>query len=403
MRILMLILDGLGDKPYPNLRNKTPLEFARTPNLDKMGHLGETGLMYTLGPGIIPGSDTAHLALFGYDPLEYYQGRGVYEALGAGIKLKPSDVAFRVNFATKKKGIIVDRRAGRNGYKLDELANELDGMKIGNAKILFKHTVEHRAVLVIRGKGLGKNVSDTDPHVTGKEIREPKPLTKSKSDKKTAEVLRRFLKEAERILKDSKVNRSRKRKGLPPANALLVRGAGQYKPVPGIKGRFGITATGIAGGALYKGVARFVGMDVPDIPGATGDKNTNLEAKAEAAINAKTDLVFLHVKATDSFSHDKDPKGKARFISKVDKELVSKVKSEFDLIFVSGDHSTFSSIGEHTADPLPILIYGDEDIIRQDLGAFGERKSALGQHKINGLDVMPILLSKAGFMEKFGE
>lgn len=403
MRALMLILDGLGDKQYKLLRNKTPLEFARAPNLKKMGELGETGLMYTLGPGIIPGSDTAHLALFGYDPLEYYQGRGVYEALGAGIKLKPSDVAFRVNFATAKNGKIVDRRAGRNGFGLEELAEELNGWKIKNVKIIFKHTVEHRAVLVLRGKNLSKAVSDTDPHRDGVPPRKPEPLDKSKDAKLTSNILQTFLEKANKLLKDHTINKKRKRRGLLPANTLLVRGAGQYHRIPSIKELYGITATGIAGGALYKGVARFVGMDVPEVPGATGDKNTNLYAKAEAAVNAKTDLVFLHVKATDSFSHDHDYKGKSKFIEKVDKELVSRVMKEFDIVFVSGDHTTFSSVGEHTADPLPLLIYGDESLIRRDLGKFSERYATLGQYRIFGLDVLPILLSKIGVLGKYGE
>ncbi len=403
MRILMLIMDGLGDRPYKLLRNKTPLEAARKPNLNKMAHNGETGLMYTLGPGIIPGSDTAHLSLFGYDPVEYYQGRGVYEALGAGIKLKKSDVAFRVNFATIKHNKIVDRRAGRDGCCLDDLAKQIDGMKIGDTRVIFKHTVEHRAVLVLRGKGLSKDVTDTDPHETGVPPKKPKAINKTNSARKTEKVLNSFISKANKLLDGSKENKKRIRRGLLPANTLLIRGAGQYNEIPSLKELFGISASAIAGGALYKGVAKAVGMDVLDVPGATGDKNTNLKNKAEYAINSKSDLVFLHVKATDSFSHDGDYKGKKQFIEKVDKEIISRVLNEFDLMFVSGDHSTFASIGEHTAAPVPILIYGDKKLVRPDLGMFGERRAALGQHRIIGLDVLPILLSKAGIVGKYGE
>ncbi len=400
----MLIMDGLGDKTYSKLSNKTPLEAARTPNLNKLAHVGETGLMYTLGPGIIPGSDTAHLALFGYDPAIYYQGRGVYEALGAGIKLKPSDVAFRANFATlSKDGKIIDRRAGRNDCCLDELAESLDGMKIGDTKIIFKHTVEHRGVLILRGKGLSKDVSDSDPHKVGVKPNQPNPTSKSKSAQKTAKVLSKFLRETEKILKDAKENKKRIRKGLLPANTVLIRGAGQYKPVEPMEKRYNVKGVAVAGGALYKGVARAVGMKVLNVPGATGDKNTNLENKIEYAINSNSEFVFLHVKATDSFSHDGDYIGKRDFISKVDKIIVSRAMKEFDVIFVSGDHSTFSSLGEHTSDPVPILLSGDQKLFRADLGKFSERYAALGQHKICGLDVMPMLLSKAGVVGKYGE
>ncbi len=403
MRILMLIMDGLGDTTYARLGNKTPLEAARTRNLNKMAHVGETGLMYTIGPGITPGSDTAHLALFGYDPFKYYQGRGVYEALGAGITLKKGDVAFRVNFATKRNGKIIDRRAGRNGCCLEELANELDGQRVYGVKVVFKQTTEHRGVVVLRGRGLAKDVTDTDPHRVGSQAMKAKPTKNTQAAKTTAKIVNKLVTEFEEIAKNAKANAKRKRKGLLPANTILLRGAGMYSKIPSIKDRYGMTASCIAGGALYKGVAKAVGMEVLDVPGATGDKNTNLGSKAEYAINSDANFVFLHIKATDSFAHDKDYIGKRNFIEKVDREVISRVMNEFDAVFISGDHSTFSTIGEHTASPVPILIYGDKEIIRPDRGLFSERDAAMGIHRITGLNVMPILLSKTGMVGKYGE
>ena len=398
----MLILDGLGDRQQKKLNDKTPLQAAKAKNMKKLGRDGETGLMYTIAPGITPGSDTAHLALFGYNPFESYAGRGYYEALGAGMQVKKGDLALRTNFATVEHGLVTDRRAGRNGYLLDEIARDINGMKVDGVKLFFKHTVEHRGALVLRGKRLSKEISDNDPHNIGVPPRNVFPLTDKTDAKQTANILNNIICEINKILANHPANKKRIKKGIPPANMLLLRGAGMKKEIERITDTYHISAACVAGGALYKGVAKAVGMDVLEVKGATGDKNTNLDAKAKAAIEAKTDFVFMHVKATDSFSHDKDPVGKKKFIEKVDK-IIPKLGKEFDVIFISGDHTTSSALGEHTSDPLPILIWGDGLLVRKDNGAFDEVSSSCGQHRILGIDVMNMLMDKIGKLEKFGE
>jgi len=402
MRALMLILDGLGDRQSKKLNWKTPLEAARTSNLDKAAKTGETGVMYTIAPGIIPGSDTAHLALFGYDPVVSYAGRGYYEALGAGLAVNEKDIALRTNFATVEGRVLVDRRAGRNDFLLDDIAKDINGMKIDGVKFLFKHTVEHRGALVLRGRGLSPAVSDNDPHKTGEPPKKVLPLINDEKAKRTANVLNAFLKEVSILLKDHPANKKRIARGIPPANTLLLRGPGQAKQIEPITKIYNISADCVAGGALYKGVAKAVGMRVLNVKGATGDKRTNLEAKVEAATSSKADLVFMHVKATDSFSHDKDPQGKKKFIEKVDK-AIKPIFKEFDLVFVSGDHTTSSVLGEHVSDPLPILVWGDRKLVRADPGRFNETKMVLGQHRVVGVNIMPILMSKIEKIEKFGE
>ncbi len=403
-KILLVILDGLGDHVIKELRGRTPLEAAHKPNLDKLAREGENGMIYTVKQGVRPGSDTAHLSLFGYDPWKYYLGRGVYEALGAGIELIEGDVAFRVNIATVENGIVVDRRAGRNDYGVEELFSELDGEEINGVKIILKHTVEHRGVLVLRGKDLSKNVTSNDPHRIGEKVEEIKPL--SDDAKFTAEVLRELTKKFEEIAKNHPINQEREKEGIPKANYLLIRGPGQFKPIDiTFEEKFNLKPAFIAGAALYKGVAKYVGMNIIKVPGATGTVNTSLFAKAEAAIRErdKHDIVIVHIKATDSLAHDRNPIGKKKFIERVDKYFFSRVKDEFDIIAVTGDHTTSSIFGDHTADPVPILIYSTLGQRKDPIKKFQERKSFRGiLGYINGISLMNILLDKANLLPKYG-
>jgi 2,3-bisphosphoglycerate-independent phosphoglycerate mutase len=402
-KVLLLIMDGLGDLNSSELNGKTPLQNEHLDYFQWLAKNGETGLMTTIDYGIVPGSDTAHLSIFGYDPKVWYLGRGVYEALGAGLNLKKGDIAFRVNVATLKNGKIVDRRAGRNDYGLKELFSLIDGIEIDGVKVILKHTVEHRGVLVLRGKGISPYVSENDPHkeVKPKEIR---PLKKDKSSEKTAKILKEILKKVQELWSNHPINEERKKRGIPEANYLLIRGAGSLTKKPiSFEKKYGLKACCIAGGALYKGVAKFVGMDIIDVPGATGDKNTNLDNKVLYAINAtkKYDFVFLHIKATDSLGHDGKCKEKAEFIKKVNDTLKRyKIHKHFDLIVMTGDHSTPCIKKEHSSDPVPILIYGINT--RKDKGLFNEIDAALGTYRIKGLHLMQIVLDKIEKQKKYG-
>jgi len=400
-KAILVICDGLGDRL---IKNRTPLQMARRNNLNKLASKGVTGLMHTIAPGVIPGSDTAHLALFGYDPYTSYQGRGVYEALGAGLELEEGDIAFRCNFATvDERGIVRDRRAGRIKDVGPVLAKELDGQKVDSVRIVFKATTEHRGVLVLRGQGLSRNITDTDPHELNVPVLKSKPLDGTMEAKRTAFILNRFTDLSYEILSEHPINEEREKKGKPPANIVLSRGAGAYKSLDSLGDRYGIKTACIAGGALYKGVAKAVGMDVIEVEGATGTADTDLMAKAKAAKKALEDydVVFLHVKATDNFSHDGDVKGKVRMIEKIDRMIGELMKTDSYIIF-TGDHSTPCSLRNHSADPLPIVIYG-EGVIPDDVKKFDEvscMKGGLGH--IRGMDVIPIILSLIGKTSIFG-
>ncbi len=377
-KAILVVVDGLGDRMAKD--GKTPLQLARKPVLDKLARGGSTGLMSTLGRGVIPGSDTAHLALFGYDPAIYYKGRGPFEALGVGFELKHGDVAFRCNFATVDKNLrVVDRRAGRLKDEGIQLAKSLQGIEIEGVEAIFLSSTEHRGTLVLRGDALSPAISDTDSHSS-----EPLPLLKSRAQnnsqaaKKTARIVNEFVRESRAILSSHPLNRRREKEGRLPANIILTRGAGVYEKVESLKDRYGIRSCCIAGSALYKGVAKYVGMEILKVPGATGRIDTDIEAKAEAARRAlkEFDFVFVHVKGADNASHDGNLEGKLLMIEKVDR-LVQILCQENVYLIVTADHSTPLSLKRHSSDPVPVLFYGDG--VRQDkVEFFDEISTACG-------------------------
>ena len=399
MNALLAIMDGLGDRG-----KETPLSAATTPNLDALTAGGLAGFMHTIGRGIVPGSDTAHLALFGYDPHEFYRGRGPFEALGAGMSMGDGDVAFRTNLCTlDENGVIVDRRAGRKDLGFEEIYKAINGMEIDGVTCRVQHTVEHRGAMVLSGPGLSEKITNTDPHEIGEPVLKSKPT--AAGAEKTAKVLNEFTKRAGEILAGHPVNEKRKAQGLKPANAVLARGPGIYKGIVHIKERLGISAVCVAGGALYKGAARYVGMDVADVPGATGTAETDLGAKARAALDnaGDHDLVFLHVKATDAFGHDGDFEGKRKMIERFDAELLPEVIGAFDVIFISGDHTTSVTAKRHTSDPVPILFW-HKDARRDPVTKLCEAECCQGGlGHIIGLDIMKIILDYLDKSHIYGE
>ncbi len=404
-KILLIIFDGLGDRPVTELGHKTPLEAAPKPNLDWFAANGMNGLLDPIGPGIRPGSDTSHLALFGYDPREVYTGRGPFEAAGVGIDLQKGDVAFRCNFATVDEDMVLrDRRAGRIREGTEELAKALDGLKLGRVKVLFRAGTEHRAALVLRGKGLSPKVSDTDPHEEGKNILDSTAL--EPKGKATAKALNAFTRKAYAILKDHPVNRDRIAKGEVAANMVVARGAGIAPDLEPITQKLGLRAAGIAGVALIKGMFRSVGMDALEVKGATGGLGTDMVAKAEAAVKALKayDLVVVNVKAADLCGHDGNASEKIKVIERID-QMMGHLKAQIGpdvVVALTADHSTPVSIKDHSGDPVPVTILG-EGVRVDEIPHFDERSAARGAlGRIRGVDLMPILMNQSNRTEKFG-
>jgi 2,3-bisphosphoglycerate-independent phosphoglycerate mutase len=403
--IVLVILDGLGDRPIEELGGKTPLEHASTPQMDDLAKDGVSGLLDPIGPGVRCGSDTSHLAILGYDPYEVYSGRGPFEAAGVGIELMPGDVAFRSNFATVEADMLVtDRRAGRIKTGTKELAAALNGMKVDGVQILIKEGTEHRAALVLRGPGLAADVSDTDPHREGVRILEAE--SGSEGGRRTARVLNEFTRRAHEIMDRHPVNERRRATGKHPANALISRGAGVHVALEPIQSKHGMRAAAVVGMSLIRGVARNAGMDIVRVAGATGGLDTDMEAKGRAAVKALEDheFVFVHVKAVDICSHDGDFRGKVSTIERADAMLGIIMDGARDeaVVAVTGDHTTPSMEGEHSGDPVPLVVRGPGAFV-DGVKRFGELEASRGYlGRIRGMDLMPILVDLAGRSRKYG-
>ena len=403
-KVILLVCDGLGDRPIPALDFKTPLEAARTPNLDYVAGKGVCGLMYSLGPGLRPGSDTSHLNILGYDYHKYYSGRGPIEVAGLGMELKEGDVALRGNLGTVDENlIIVDRRAGRI-LDVSEFVKALDNLKIEGVKFLVKPGTAHRAGIIMRGEGLSNKITDADPHETGEKVHTVEPRDDSQEAKRTAEVLNKFLQECHQILLQHPENHRRRKEKKLPANYLLVRGAGFYRSVPPFSERFGLRACCIAGGGLYKGVGAYLGMEVPKIAGATALPNTNIGNKFDTVKNRldEFDFFFVHIKAADSLGEDGNYVGKKEFIERIDQSLERLLSLEHILLVVTADHSTPCSLKRHSADPVPICFYG-LDVRTDNVTEFGERACASGGlGRMVGLGIMPEIINILGLSDLVG-
>jgi len=356
MKILLIIIDGLGDEPIPELGNKTPLEAAKTPNLD---FLAKNGLCGAIVPWRedekLPTSEDTHLAIFGYDPKKSNPGRGVLEALGAGLKIEKDDICFRGNFATVDEDLkIIDRRAERI-ERTEGLISALNKIKIKGAKIFLKKAFGHRFVLVLRGKNLSPKVSSNDPKKVGL------PVLKISGSSKTCKILNEFLERARFVLKNHPENKKRILSGKLPANYILLRGAGKLKKIKSFKEKYKLEAGFIAGGTLYKGIAKYLGMKEIKVKGANGMVNTNLKGKIFAAKKAfkKYDFIFLHIKAADNLAEDGNFLEKKKFIEKIDENLKPILSLKETLIVVTGDHPTSSLKKSHWIGKNPVLIFGN--------------------------------------------
>ncbi len=374
-KILLIIIDGLGDELIPELGGKTPLEAARKPNLDFLAKNGLCGLVKPWTErGKLPTSEDTHLAIFGYSPKKHNPGRGVLEALGIGMKILPDDICLRGNFATinEKTMEIIDRRAGRIEETKD-LIKAISDIEIEGVKLLIAKGISHRFALILRGKNLSFKISSNDPKLTGVKPLTIKPLEKTKKAQFTAKILNQFLEKTHFILKTYPLNKKRKL----PANYILVRGAGKLKKIKNFKEKYNLKSAFISGGMLYKGIGRFLGMEEIKVKGATGLVNTNLKGKILTAKTAlrKYDFIFLHIKAADNLAEDGNFFGKKEFLEKIDKNLKPLLYLKNILIVVTGDHSTCSLLKQHCFEPIPILIFGAE---KDRVFEFSEKKCQNG-------------------------
>lgn len=407
-KALLLIADGLGDRPIKALNGKTPLEASAKPNIDKLAADGECGLMDPIAPGIRAGSDTSHLALLGYDPYTYYTGRGPYEAAGIGMDVRQGDIAFRCNFTTVDDHMVItDRRAGRISCCTDQLAEAVNGMEIDGVQVIFKESVAHRGALILRAPGLGANITDTDPHHEGEKVLKCEAVDPDDAaSAKTARVVNEFVDRSYRLLKDHPVNRDRIAQGLNPANIILPRGAGIGPSMDSFQTQYGLSSACVAETGLINGVARYVGMEITEVEGATGAADSNVMNMARAIVDKlqTVDFVLCNVKGTDIGGHDGDAQVKIEMIKKLDEMVgyLTKNVPENTYIILTADHSTPCAIMDHSGDPVPIVFWG-EGVRTDHCTEFGERSVTTGGvGRIRGIDLMKMITQLMNVAEKFG-
>ena len=366
---LLLIIDGMGDRPIIELGDKTPLQAAKLPVLDTLAKEGQCGIADPVKPGIVATTVLGTLAILGYDPLKYSIARGVIEAYGNGMKIMPGDVAFRGNWSTlDDQGKIVDRRAGRIREGTKELASSLCNLKVGDVTVDVSAGTEHRVAVVLRGGRLGDCLSGSDPgdkYHSGIKPRTPISLIKN-DDKssRTAILLNQFETKAKNILAQHPVNLERISKGLLPANSILTREPGKVHDFPKIKrpSGFGLSGICISGDDTISGISRVTGFDLCKTPAMTANLDTDLTHKFRQTekLLAKYSVVVLHIKGCDIAAHNREAVKKKDFLEKIDAELgrfLSKWNGKLR-IAVTADHATWSQEGVHVDDPVPVLLHG---------------------------------------------
>ncbi|HJJ48522.1 MAG TPA: 2,3-bisphosphoglycerate-independent phosphoglycerate mutase [Methanocorpusculum sp.] len=401
-KILLLIIDGVGDRPCECLSGKTPLQAAKLPNLDRMAKEGICGIMDPISPGIRAGSDTSHLSLLGYDPHKYYTGRGPLEAAGCGIKMQPGMIGFRANYATlDEKGLVCDRRAGRINDTTEisaAIKNGVDLSKYG-VTIEFAPGTGHRAALALKGKGLCAAVSTNDPKKTGAAPKIIVPENDSPKAKFTAEVCNEFTRQAEQILKDHPVNKARAAAGQLPANCVLIRGAGEMGVYETFEEKHELKGSVVAAAALIAGIGSSVGLErIPVLPTTPLSEQVSLVIKE---LEHK-DFVLFNIKNADEYGHDGKAEAKKEFLEKIDEAIAPFFDVPGLLTAVCGDHSTPCTIKEHSADPVPLMIHGD-GVRVDDVCAYDELSCAKGAMcRISGSGLMAVLLDLIDKTHKYG-
>ena len=421
MKLIYVVIDGMGDLPIEELGGQTTLEFAETPNMDCLASKGRLGLMYSVNKGIAPESDVAVISILGYDPYEYHVGRGPLEAYGAGLDMKNGDLALRCNFATLGRGrTILNRRAGRDlstgeAAKLTEAMNRKVELESHPAEFEFRNTQGHRGVLVIRSKvgALSGDITNTDPayeRVGGglgvakadvdMVLMECAPLEDTESARISARLVNEFTEKSHEVLERHDVNKKRVAQGRLKANIILSRDAGDELPrFFSIGERYGVRFACLADMPVERGISRLAGMHLVEIPPPSSDAKADSILRAEKLLGLlpSFDCFYIHLKGPDEPGHDGKSELKAQLIAGIDEfffgRLLPKIDLEETLICVTADHATPCSLKAHSDDPVPLLIAG-AGVEADGIGRFSERECRNGSLGLleHGTELMPILM-----------
>ena len=426
-KVLYVVLDGLGDDPLPELDNRTPLEAAPTPWMDRLARDGANGLVYTVGKGIAPESDIAVFAVLGYDPRQYHSGRGPMEALGSGMEVRDGDLVYRINFATVEPGdgpnwTILDRRVGRDliSEEAHALAAEVNAnVKLPGATAELLATVEHRGALLIRcdGAPLSAESTNTDP-AYGREgslgvakltfdnrvqICEALPgHDRDEAALTGADLTNEFLRQSHAILEASDVNAKRRSAGKLAGNIILTRDGGDHLPhPPSFRERFGAEWGCFVEMPVERGISMVLGMGQVEVPMKGSGSHAEQYAKwAETALEAiqEYDGLYIHIKGPDVPAHDGRGEDKRDVVAEIDESFFATIVPELDkrtIVAVTADHATSCVKKAHTDDPVPLLVWGP-GVSQDAVQLFSERAAGKGSlGLLQGVEIMPRLMDLA--------
>jgi len=407
--VLLVILDGLGDRAWPELDGLTPLEAARTPALDELASASATGILHSLGPGRAPGTDLAHFVLFGYPP-DLYPGRVVFEAAGCGLELSPADVAFRALFSRVRREpdgtlTLLDHFAEVDDALCRALASELVPFAHRGLSVSLEFTGERQGVITVSG-GASEDVTDCDPFYPGRPLAAVLPLAEARDPaaaRLTAGAVTAFLAHAYQVFRA--VGPSKGQESL----FLVAKWTGRKRELPPFAQLTGMRGTIVSHGTLFRGIASELDMELCPVL-AIADPRTEIEtllAEALRLLAEGAEFVHVHSKAPDEAGHAKDPSLKRDVIASLDQGLSALLEQEAlhrnTLVVVTSDHGTPAGTGLiHSGDPVPLLLSGPG--VRTDsVTAFSESACAAGcLGQLRGEDLMPVLLSLRGTTRYLG-
>ncbi len=388
MKYVVIIGDGMADRPLAELGGKTPLQYARTPNMDMLATVSILGRVRTVPEGMHPGSDVANLSILGYDPAVYYSGRAPLEAASIGVELGDDDVAFRCNLVTLKFGvdrasaIMEDYSSGHiSTDEASELIQEIN-RQLGGDAIAFFPGISYRHLMVWTGGAA--DVECVPPHdILGKDIADYLPVGDGD------DVLRKIMMDSIPILEGHRINQNRIKDGKNPGNSVWFWGQGRRPHMPKFRDKYGISGSLVSAVDLTKGLGIYAGFEILTVPGITGYLDTNYQGKSDATVNAlqDVDFVYLHVEAPDEAGHSGNCQDKVRAIEDFDRFIVGGVMEGMKRfpeyrILVLPDHATPIAIRTHSSEPVPFMIYDSRAQISNAVMAYDEKITELDDIRI---------------------
>jgi 2,3-bisphosphoglycerate-independent phosphoglycerate mutase len=404
LKLIYVAIDGMGDLPIPELGEITPLEAAKTPNLDFLAKKGATGLMYTVRKGVAPESDVAVISLLGYDPFKYSTGRGIIEAVGAGFSVADGDLALRCNFATLGKDReILDRRVKRTltteeASELSKAVNEKITLESCPATFEFRNTLGHRAVLVFKSRVncLSSKITNSDPaysYVNGigeatpdadMILKKSEPLENTEEALNSANLVNEFIEKTHEIWENHPVNKKRAAEGKLKANCVLTRDAGSQLPhFFNINEQYNVNFAALVDMHAESGIARLAGMASTLLPPPSGNLKKDCEVRVKKLLDIlpKYDCFYIHLKGPDEPGHDGNCNLKTKIIATIDRnffgQLLQEISTDDHMFCVTCDHATPCALKVHSDTPVPVLISGGK-VTNENIGQFSERNCENG-------------------------